>query len=51
MAEDIGIFGTPSQVREKVDAWEAAGVTLTVSTLLTIKNQPEAVRRVAAMFD
>ena len=51
MAEDIGIFGTPSQVREKVEAWEAAGVTLTVSTLLTIKNQPEAVRRVAAMFD
>ena len=51
MAEDIGIFGTRSQIREKVDAWQAAGVTLTVSPLLTIKNQPEAVGRVAELFD
>ena len=40
-----------SQIREKVDAWQAAGVTLTVSPLLTIKNQPEAVGRVAELFD
>ena len=51
MADDIGIFGTRSQIHDKVDAWQDAGVTLTVSTLLTIKNQPEAVLRVADLFD
>ena len=51
MADDIGIFGTRSQIRDKVEAWQALGVTLTVSTLLTIKNQPTAVLRVAELFD
>lgn len=51
MADDIGIFGTRSQIRDKVEAWQAQGVTLTISTLLTIKNQPEAVLRASELFD
>ena len=51
MADDIGIFGSVPQIRDKVEAWQAAGVTLTVSTLYTSPDQPDAIMRVAKMFD
>lgn len=52
MAEDIGIFGAPAEVREKVAAWWAAGVEwLTLSTLYPTRNRPEAIMRVAQIFE
>ena len=50
MAEDIGIFGSRSQMHDKIEAWQAAGVTLTVSTLWASEHQPAAVARVAALL-
>ena len=50
MAADIGIVGTRSQMREKIEAWQDAGVTLTVSTLYASKHQPEATRQVAELL-
>lgn len=52
MAEDIGIFGAPAEVREKIAAWWAAGVEwLTLSTLYPSRNRPEAIMRVAQIFE
>ncbi len=52
MADDIAVFGTPAQVREKVEAFQAAGVThLCLATTFHSENQPQAVLRVAAAFD
>ncbi len=52
MADDIGLFGTASQVREKVEAWQAAGVEeITLSAVSTTGNQARAVEEVAAIFD
>ena len=50
MAADIGIFGTRSQINEKVEAWQDAGVTLTVSTLYTSKDQPKATMQAASLL-
>ena len=50
MAEDVGIFGSRTQMRDKIAAWQAAGVTLTVSTLWASEYQPDAVARVAALL-
>jgi alkanesulfonate monooxygenase SsuD/methylene tetrahydromethanopterin reductase-like flavin-dependent oxidoreductase (luciferase family) len=50
MAEDIGIFGSRTQMRDKIEAWQASGVTLTVSTLWASEHQPDAVARVAALL-
>lgn len=52
MADDIGVFGTASQVREKVEAWHAAGVKpLTLSAYSATGDQARAVEEVAAIFD
>ena len=34
----------------KIEAWQEAGVTLTVSTLYTSKDQPKATRQLAALL-
>ena len=52
MADDIGLFGTAAQVRDKVDAWAAAGVEeMTLSAVSTTGNQAQAIEEVAAIFD
>ena len=52
MADDIGIFGPPNDVRERVEAWRAAGVNwLTLSTLYPNRDRAAAAIRVAAVFD
>ncbi len=52
MADDIAVFGTPAQVREKVEAFQAAGVNqICLSTLFHSQNQAEAVMKIAAVFD
>ena len=52
MAEDIAVFGTASEVRGQVEAWEAAGVNqMCLSTLFHSKDQAKAVMQVAAAFD
>ncbi len=52
MAEDIAVFGTPAQVREKIEAFQAAGVNqMCLSTLFHSENQAKAILRVADAFD
>lgn len=52
MADDIGVFGTAAQVRDKVEAWHAAGVKpLTLSAYSATGDQARAVEEVAAVFD
>ena len=52
MAEDMGIFGTPKQVREKVEEWQAAGINwLTLSALQSTKSQYESIMSVARLFE
>lgn len=52
MADDIGIFGPPNDIRDRVEAWRAAGVNwLTLSTLYPIRDRAAAVIRVATIFD
>ena len=51
MAADIGIFGSKAQMRDQVEAWQDAGVTLTVTTLYTSKHQPEATMKAAALLE
>ena len=52
MADDIGIFGPPNDIRDRVEAWRASGVNwLTLSTLYPIRDRAAAVIRVAKIFD
>lgn len=52
LADDVGIFGPPADVRERVEAWRAAGVNwITLSTLYPNRNRVEAVHQAAAVFD
>ena len=52
MAADIGIFGPPNDIRDRVEAWRAAGVNwLTLSTLYPIRDRAAAVIRVATIFE
>lgn len=51
MADDTSLFGTANQVREKMEAWRAAGVNwLTLSCYSATGNQPQAVQEVTAIF-
>ena len=52
MADDIGIFGPTNDIRDRVEAWRAAGVNwLTLSTLYPIRDRAAAVIRVVKIFD
>jgi len=52
MAEDVGIFGSPTEIQERVAEWRAAGVNwITLSTLYPSKDRVGAVREAAAVFD
>ena len=46
LIEDMHIIGTPGEVKEKVAAWEATGVT----TLMVSLHTPDEVRRVAELL-
>ncbi len=58
MAEDIGIFGTPPQVRERIEEWQAAGVNwLTLQPVYSSrasfsskKGYPAAIMALADIF-
>ena len=51
MAEDVALFGTASQVREKVEAWHAAGVKpLTLSVYAATGKQARAIEEILPIF-
>ena len=52
MADDIGIYGTPADVRKRVAAFQEAGMNqLCLSTMFHSRDQAKAIMRVAAAFD
>ena len=52
MADDICLYGSAADVREKFEAFQAAGVNqMCVSTLFHSDDQAEAILRVADAFD
>ena len=52
MAEGMGIIGTASQVRDKVEQWQAAGIEwLTLSALQASGSQYDSIMRIAKIFD
>jgi len=52
MADDICLYGSAGEVREKFQAFQAAGVNqMCVSTLFHSEDQAKAILRVAAAFD
>ena len=52
MADDIGIYGTPADVRKRVAAFQEAGMNqLCLSTMFHSQDQAKAIMRVAAAFD
>ena len=52
MADQMGIFGSPSQVRERVEEWQVAGINwVTLSALSSAGNRYDDVLRIAKAFD
>lgn len=47
LLDEVTLIGTPSQIRDKVEAWYATGV----NRLTIAGTSPEAVRRIADIFD
>ena len=52
MADEMGIVGTASQVRDKVEEWQAAGINwLTLSSLQASGTQYDAILSIAKAWD